>query len=347
MDVTVVIPTHGRPEKVAACVRALAVQTLAREAYEVLVGLDGPDEAAAGAIRGAWAEASGSGGSGRAGLTVVACAKQGQAGVRNELLRLARGRTLVFLNDDMLPTADFLARHVEHQRAEEASGMSALIVGASPWRVHQPDRLFDRLIRETSMVFFYDQMAGESDPQRDWGFRHAWLLNLSVRAVLVREVGGFAVFPQTYGYEDDELAFRLKERFGTRVLYRPDAVAEHDHRMDPADYLAREERLGHAAVGFARQTPVCARAMFGRDVATEAEAAYSREYVERERGLAERLRVSFEGLAAIPASEPRGPESRRLLHLIYQQHLPLKRWHWRRGLVRGWEELRGHAMLGR
>ncbi|MBL9032713.1 MAG: glycosyltransferase family 2 protein [Phycisphaerae bacterium] len=343
MDLSVLIPTHGRPAKVAACVRALAAQTLAPDRYEVLVGLDGPDEAAAGAIREAWAEVRREGRRGAAasddGLKVIPCRKQGQAGVRNGLLRLARGTTLVFLNDDMIPARDHLECHLEHQLAEQSRGRPALVVGASPWRVHQPDRLFDRLIRETSMVFFYDQMDRDPDPRRDWGFRHAWLLNLSAPAALVREVGGFTIFPQTYGYEDDDLAFRLRERFGTPVLYRPDARAEHDHRMDPADYLAREERLGHAALGFARVAPACALAMFGRDITGDAEIAYSREFVERERALAERLRESFVGLADMPSTEPSGPHSARLLALLYQQHLPLKRWHWRQGLLRAAAEL--------
>src|SRR5205814_9227455 len=136
-----------------------------------------------------------------------------------------------FLNDDMVPGPGLIAAHAQHQ--EERRERSALIIGDSPWAIHQPDRLFDRLLRETSMVFFYDVMRRDTDPERDWGFRHAWMLNLSAPADLVRAAGGLAVFPSRYGYEDDELAFRLSRRFGAAVLYRPDAVAVHDHRMGP------------------------------------------------------------------------------------------------------------------
>ena len=41
----------------------------------------------------------------------------------------------------------------------------------------------------------------------------------------------------------------------------------------------------------------------------------------------------FEELTEMPADQVGGPNAEKLLHLIYQQHLPLKRWMWRAGLV--------------
>lgn len=335
MDVSVIIPTRGRPEKLGACVAGLAGQTPGAGRFEVLVGVDGgaesPEEAAAaeGAARAGW------GGSG--GLRVVACARGGQAQVRNALVERARGETLVFLNDDVRPEPGLLAAHVAAQR--ESGG--ALVVGAAPWVVGERDSLFARLVRETSMVFFYDRMdealaSGEAGRDHDWGFRHAWLLNLSAPAELVRRAGGFAVFPETYGYEDDEFAFRCGRRFGTRVLYRPEAVARHDHPMTPGAYLERERRLGRAAWGFAGAAPECALAMFGRDVRSAEEVAYARAFVERERANAERVRPVFEALERVPADAlpPRDdPAGAMLVRALGQQHLMLKRWAWRAGLL--------------
>lgn len=339
LRVSVIIPTHNRPDRLAALLRALASQTMPASDYEVLVGLDGPDDASEAAARAAWPAAR------APSLHVRAFSRRGQAAVRNALLPEARGTLLVFLNDDMRPAPDFLetharayeeaARHAAPRAESPDSARRVIVVGASPWAVHHPDRLFDRLIRETSMVFFHDQMT-ETDPWRDWGFRHAWLLNLSVPASLVREAGGFTVFPSTYGYEDDEFAYRAAERWGTPVLYRPRAIAHHDHRYEPRQYLEREFRLGYAALGFARTTPACARAMFRREITSDDEIAYSRAYVERERAGVARLLPAFESLASMPADAiaPSGsPHARELLTLIYQQHLPLKRWMWRAGLL--------------
>lgn len=320
------IPTFERPAKCAGCVSALATQSREVEA-EVLVGIDGHDPMTERVVRDAWERAGGA--SDR--LRVERGTKVGQAEVRNRLLPLARGKTLVFLNDDMIPHPGFLAAHVEAQRACEREGKPALVVGRSPWVVREPDTLFARLVRETSMVFFYDVMEREKDLARDWGFRHAWLLNLSAPAALVREVGGFTQFPCSYGYEDDEMAFRLRERFGARVLYRRDAVAFHDHPMSAREYLGREYKLGYAALGFAGAAPACAQAMFGRDVGGEDERRYCEMFTAIERRAAGRLLATFLSHEHQPANV--ADRSEGMLGLLYEHHLMLKRWVWRFGLL--------------
>lgn len=340
MHLSILIPTFNRPAKLAACLSALSQQSLS-EGYEVLIGIDGPDTETEPAARRAWTGP-------KDHLHIFPLPKQGQASIRNQLLKHARGRTLIFLNDDMIPDHAFLETHLRHQREQEAKGRPALIVGDSPWRIpgsrgtggsfeppvdEPPDSLFDRLIRETSMVFFYNVMKQDPNPDRDWGFRHAWLLNLSAPAALVREVGGFTVFPSTYGYEDDDLAFRLANRFQTPVLFREDAIATHDHRLTPAEYLKREYTLGFSAWGFANTAPDCARAMFHRDITSEDELAYCRAVLDREAGTAQRLEKSFTNLATLPADTITGEHSQSLLNLLYEHHLPLKRYHWRRGLI--------------
>jgi hypothetical protein len=52
-----------------------------------------------------------------------------------------------------------LARHAARRGRRVGVGDNDLVLGSAPFRVEKPDRLFDRLVRETSMVFFYDQMT--------------------------------------------------------------------------------------------------------------------------------------------------------------------------------------------
>ncbi len=380
MDLSVIIPSHQRAEKLFACLDALAHQTLEPDRYEVLVGLDGADEVSEWAAERAWgavveracdAEPHGGVALAAGGLRIVTCRRQGYNGVRNELLGLASGRYLVSLNDDVLPDPEFLEAHLGAQDAAHEAGRPAIVAGYSPFRVHADDTLFDRLLRETSMVFFYDRMVGsgargpaldggpdapEADAferpaargarDRDWGFRHCWGMNFSAPLAAVREAGAFTAFDLAYGYDDIELAYRLTRRFGMPVLFRPEARADHDHRYTPREVLDRERRLGRSAWLYAGRHPEFARAVFGRDIRAEAEVAYSREFVEREGGTAERLERSFLGLAEIPAravdwSDARAIPSRvgegryaaRLVNLVYEQHLLLKRWWWRRGLL--------------
>lgn len=344
MDLSILIPTHRRPEKLGACLARLAQQSLTHDRYEVLVALDGPDEISAHAAYTAWGDSP-------ARLVVVPCPRRGYNAARNEILRLAQGRYLLSLNDDILPQPEFLQVHLE---AHSEAGAPAIITGYSPFTAFESETLFDTLARETSMIFFYDQMvlpeasgkrqtangpdiasagAQRSAHSRDWGFRHCWGLNFSAPMHAVRDAGGFVSFPLCYGYDDIELAFRLKERFSTPVLFRPAARADHDHRYSPRDVLEREFKLGQAAWQFAGINPAFAGAVFKRDIRSEEELAYSREFVQRESAAAERLELSFLGLAHIPAESIAGPHRAALLTLIYEQHLLLKRYHWRRGLL--------------
>jgi len=323
----VVIPTRRRAAKLAACLASLAAQDMPRDRFEVLVGFDGPDPDAAARAGDAWRHAGGD----PASLRLSQFDRVGYQAVRNLLLPEVRGRILLSTNDDVVADRSFVRTH-----AAAHAGRCAIVSGDSPWRVHQPDRLFDRMIRETSMVFFLDRMD-DTDPARDWGFRHAWGLNMSTPTDAVRAVGGFVVLPGHYGYEDTELAHALAARFGAPVLFRPEARVEHDHRMEPEDYLQREYRLGFAAVGLALQRPDCARAIFNRDILSSDEIEYSRQFIAREhRGAAGAL-AAFATLADLPASTLDAPQGRALTTLLYQQHLPLKRWCWRRGLLDSFE----------
>jgi hypothetical protein len=78
--------------------------------------------------------------------------------------------------------------------------------------------------------------------------------------------------------------------------------------------------------------------MFGRDITSASEIAYAQEFVEREAKTADRLRQTLGGLATIPADSVAGEYSPALLNAIYEQHLLLKRWLWRRGILRAAHE---------
>lgn len=353
---SVIIPTYQRPAKAAACVATLARQALPHERYEVLVGLDGPDATTADAVERAWHAAGGR----RGHLRVEECPRAGLNATRNTLLDMARGSVLVSLNDDVLACERLLEEHLFAQsRALELGLSGACVSGSAPWvRPDAADEtVIDVLVRETSMIFFHDQMndevarreASSSALPRDWGFRHCYGLNFSLPMWSVRETGGFVAFPLTYGHDDIELAWRLKQRFGFPVWYRPDARVEHDHRYRAADILAREHNLGVASYRFAQHSPEFGQALFGRDVTGEDELSYSEEFVRRERSLAQRLRETFLQLDGAPSSilgrEGGACEDRRAHHgdsssrgtivqALYQQHLLLKRWTWRVGLLR-------------
>ncbi len=320
---SVLIPTSGRPHKLAACIAALSRQTLTRDRFEVLVGIDGAEDGELAAL-----------GSVPKNFVIHSFPKAGPAATRNRLLELARGKFLLFLSESVLPSQGLLEAHLIGQAQHCANGKPCLLMGLTPFVVYQPDRLFDKLIRERGAMCSGELLAGDQlrDPNYDWGYRHAWSINLSMPADQPRKLGGYTRQLSKGEYEDTEMAWRLQRWLGMPLRVCRDAVAQHDRRFDPMDLLKREATLGYEALQLAVLSPQCARELFGRDVNCPNEQRYTKGYLNRERGPAENGLWALMNTAHTPvaAIDPKEVASR--LDRLDEAVGALKRWLWRRGL---------------
>ncbi len=339
--VSVIIPTRERPGQLDACLALLRKQRFDKH-FEVLIALDGPDEHSR-LVAERYAEKA-------LDVRVIEGPRHGIAEAKNRAIKEARGDLLLLINDDVLPVEHFIATHHAAQEAQESG---VLVVGWSPWVVHNPDSLFARTLRETSMVFFYDRMISPEGivlkPEgHDWGYRHAWNLNLSVERSLAEKVGGFRPALANCCYEDVEFAYRATRETGLRipVLFEPRARADHDHVYEPEGYLKREFRLGYSAYGFAVCAPEAACAVFGRDLVSPEDLSYARAFIERESHREATLFAQFCGLSGIDANAGGPGESGRwAVDLAYSQHLLLKRLAFYKGLLKAFEGRRVEGMF--
>jgi GT2 family glycosyltransferase len=320
VDLSVLIPTCGRPHKLSACISALSRQSLPRERYEVLVGIDGPEDGELGAM-----------GSVPSNFTILSFPKAGPAATRNRLLEHARGKYLLWLSESMVPSDQCLEAHLMAQGM--ADGKGVMVMGATPWIVHQPDRLFDKLIRERGAMCAGQVIrAAGHEPGYDWGYRHAWSVNLSMPADAPRRLGGFVKQLSKGAYEDVEMAWRLQRWLGMPLHFNPEASAHHDRRHDPLDLLKHEAGIGFEAMQLAVLSPQCARELFGRDVASPNEHRYTKGYVQRDRGPAEQGLWTMLSLAHQPLHAMSIEDVRIKLDTLDEQTGILRRWLWRRGL---------------
>lgn len=312
---SVIIPTNRDDAVLRGCLAALARQTLAPDVFEVIVVFNGAPRPASLAPAD-WPFA-----------LVLAELPQAHIGAaKNHAMRLARGEWIVLLNDDVRPLPDFLEQHrAVHCERDEPS----LVLGASDWCVPDDDTVFDRLVRETSLVFFYDQMT----PRRVYGFRHAWNLNLSLHRIWL-EAEPFDERLGPFSYEDLEHAFRLEQRFGLRVWFDERPRLLHEHRYTLDGYLAREQRMGTMLPRLWHANPDCFRAIFRRDL-DEDYIDECRQLVAAESPREAALRATLAAVVAQPATTlPNDAAAGRAwLNLVYQAHLPLKRLALRRGLL--------------
>ena len=284
---------------------ALADQSLDAHRFEVLVGLDGsasPDP--------------------HPRARYLELPHRGPAATRNTLISEAKGRFLLFLNDDVLPARDLLETHL---RAHESLQPNDLVLGCAPWAIDPDDTLFDRLIRETSLIFFYDAM-NEVERNRDWGFRHAWTLNLSLRTDIAKECQFDERLTRAM-FEDLEWAYRLEHTHGSRVLFRPEAIVTHEHRYTPSDYIQREKALGAQALTLAAINPACASAIFRREIRNTEFVRECKRLCTQDAEVCFVLEREFEALAHKPASATTD------IQALYQLFVPLKRYWWRQGLI--------------
>ncbi len=311
MRLSVLIPTHRRPEAINACLTRLASQRCAAD-FEIVVGLDGPEEETP------HPETPGE----IDHLTrVIRYPRLGLIGVRRGLLEAARGEIVLWLNDDAYAAPGLLEAHLRSHEEDPPR----VITGRAAWKpIEHPD-LFDRVVQETGLIFFPQPTGSQARPT---DYRNCFGLNMSFPRDLARRVGGLARVPENYGYEDIELAWRLR-RGGAELWYAPLALVTHDHRYRPSDLHRREYLLGRAAYAFARINPEFSDELFGRDVVAPTELEYARQALRRERGDALRVERSFLSLTGF------GPDTAApaLLPVLAEHWVQLKRYLWRWGLL--------------
>lgn len=210
MELSVVIPTRDRPERLQETLRALVCGAEAGLAWEALVVDDGGAPASLEPAR-ALARETG------APLRLLSQPPGGPAAARNRGARAALGRVLVFLDDDMVTSPGFLARHL----ASVDANPGCWIVG----RITHPDALratpFGRY-RHARWEEFHEAHAPRG-LQPTAGISAA---NLALPAADLARLGGFDEGFALAGCEDRELALRA-EAAGVRILYDPENVALH------------------------------------------------------------------------------------------------------------------------
>ncbi len=209
-QVSVVVPTHERPDLLDRCLEALASQAIDPTQYEVVVASDGADEATRRVVE-RWAERA------RADVRYVASPeRRGPAAARNLGWRSASGEIIAFTDDDCVPVPGWLK-----------AGLAALadgVVGA---------------MGRTAVPLPEDPTDYELDASR-LGEGLFVTANCFYRRHALEAVGGFDERFATAWREDADLQFRV-ERLG-KLDRAPDAVVVHPVRPAPWGISLKQQR---------------------------------------------------------------------------------------------------------
>jgi GT2 family glycosyltransferase len=205
---SVVVPTHNRPERLARLLAELDRTGRSGPPFEVVVGVDGPNDdtqAMLAALRPAYP------------LSVVTSARRGASAARNAAIAVASGDVLLFLDDDVVPDHGLLERHVAVHRSDPLAAvvgrMAAPSDRALPVWLDWEARLLDRR---------YSRLVAGSVPL---SWRDFFTANASVRREHAIAVGGFD--ERFLRAQDIEFASRLAMH-GLHFQFLSDAVIRHD-----------------------------------------------------------------------------------------------------------------------
>jgi glycosyltransferase involved in cell wall biosynthesis len=208
--VSVVIPTHRRPDLLARCLRALMDQEYPSDRFDVVVVEDGGPDSGERVVRdlGDGAPIS---------IRYVPVPRGGPAAARNAGWRLAQGEIIAFTDDDTIPDPAWIAAAVR-SFALGADAVSGRTIVPLPPRPTDAERNVTGLERATFAT-----------------------CNAFCRRELLERVGGFdARFTRAYR-EDSDLEFTLRAA-GASVVGNVDAVVCHPPRPERPFASLRQQR---------------------------------------------------------------------------------------------------------
>jgi len=158
---------------------------------------------------------------------------------RNPGTREARGKIILFGDDDIIPSPRLVEEHVIwHQKRPDPS---VAVLGLVEWAPEVRPTPFMEWLAKDGVLFAY----GHLRPGESADFRYFYSCNLSLKTAFVRENGMFDEDFKGYGFEDTELGYRLQKR-GLRLVYNPAAVGYHHKFVSFADACRRASAVAAA-----------------------------------------------------------------------------------------------------
>lgn len=225
---SVIVPTRGGAKRLPTLLRALERQNT--DAFEVIVVVDGDIDGSASVAR-AWED--------RLRMVVIDLpTNNGRSVALNSGLEAAAGDVLIRCDDDLEPSPDWVAGHVDlHQHGERG------VVGL--YRNIYPLNAYTRVYAQPTDARFRREAYAVSQ-ESAWRY---WAGNVSVTRDVWGRVGPYDTAYRAYGFEDVDWGYRL-HRLGIPVVLAPGL--ETIHHSPATSARIRAARAFHS--GAARNT---------------------------------------------------------------------------------------------
>jgi GT2 family glycosyltransferase len=239
MQVSVIVATCNRLDRLKLCVSSLLNQTYPETDYEIIVTDDGSTDGTREYMAG-FAQHD--------RVTYLRHPNVGTAGNRNIGIRSAAGELILFIDDDVEATPGLIACHADLHIRQQTPTL--VVLGYAP---------FAPALRRTAVIRYreaiwdslYDRAAAWPEENR---YQLVITNNLSLSKAFLVRAGCFDEQFRNATHEDTELGYRLM-RMGMTFMFSRDAAAYHHFEISPHGSLIKERRKGEAQVLFDRRHP--------------------------------------------------------------------------------------------
>ncbi len=226
--ISIIIPTYNRPAQLKSCLESIACLDYSVERFEVVVVDDGSRMCLEPIVSPFRRQMQ---------LTFLVQRNSGPGVARNNGTAKAKGRLLVFTDDDCMPAVGWLAALAARfvQTPDHAIGgrtMNAL-----------PENPYSAA-SQAIMDFVYAHYNADPDHARFFASN-----NLAVPADRFRLVGGFDRGWRLAASEDRQLCDRWLHS-GYRMTYAPEAVVFHAHALTLGGFWRQHFNYGRGAFRF-------------------------------------------------------------------------------------------------
>lgn len=257
---SVIIPTHRRPEILRQCLMHLAAQTIAKD-LEVIVVSDGEDANTVALFQDPTNYSL---------LTThyLSIPKSQQGVARNRGVERATAPLVLFIGDDIFLAPDACEKHVRRHAGLRTKDLgqfpthyplptthSAAVLGYVTWDPAVGITPVMRWLEQSGWQFGYPMIERYAEKTLPTSIQHrfTYTSHISLPTSIARALP-FREDVSLYGWEDIEWGIRLRDH-GVRLFYEPAARALHHHHISLETSLARMETLGRSATIMERLLP--------------------------------------------------------------------------------------------
>ena len=229
IEVSIIIPTYNRGKYTKDCLEAILKQDF-EQPYEVIVVDDGstiqyelPDNLLT-----------------NKRVNYVKRKHKGPAAARNYGIKMARGKYVIFIGDDIICPSEFIKNHyiflLQNRNCASA--------GTTIWHCSTPNVSLFSVLQYIGLGNF------STDHPEDCGLSSFTTSNIALPKFYLELERFDEGFPYP-ALEDNELGLRLI-RHGLKIKYNEKAIAYHKHAYTMQDLKKRQRELGYS-IGYFRE----------------------------------------------------------------------------------------------